>query len=261
MTRESPARATSDKAEVTRDAFLGGQILLDQPRVGYRSAIDGVCLAAALPPVPPDGLILDIGCGTGVVSLCARRRLGAGRVIGLDLDPDAVALARSNAAVNALQDAVAFTTGDLRAWQPPALAAVVASNPPYYEEGTVVPPPQAEKAQAFVLKGLSIADWCARCLTFLAPKGRFCFVLPAGALEPVMGRLSQESGGGVGDLRLFPLWPFAGRPAKRVLLAGRKGVRGPLKLLPGLVLHTAASRYSPEATQVLREGAGLQVFD
>lgn len=50
-------------------------------------------------------VVLDLGCGTGVLSLAALR-LGAGRVVGCDISSLAVEVARSNAERNGLADRV-----------------------------------------------------------------------------------------------------------------------------------------------------------
>jgi ribosomal protein L11 methyltransferase len=47
----------------------------------------------------PDASVLDVGTGTGVLAIAARK-LGAGRVVGVDNDPTSVELARENAALN-----------------------------------------------------------------------------------------------------------------------------------------------------------------
>jgi SAM-dependent methyltransferase len=73
--------------------------------------------------------ILDLGCGAGTLALllagCGRR------VIGTDINPRAVALARWNAAVNGV-DAVEFREGSL--FEPVATDDfdLIVSQPPYY---------------------------------------------------------------------------------------------------------------------------------
>ena len=54
-----------------------------------------------------DGDLLDAGCGSGILSLAALR-LGLRAAVGVDVDPQAVAVAAGNAAANDLQDRVQF---------------------------------------------------------------------------------------------------------------------------------------------------------
>jgi SAM-dependent methyltransferase len=56
--------------------------------------------------------VIDVGCGSGVLSFVAAR-LGAGRVYGTDANPEAIAIARRNAARLGLQDSVDLRTGSL----------------------------------------------------------------------------------------------------------------------------------------------------
>jgi len=46
--------------------------------------------------------VLDYGCGSGILAIAAKR-LGAGEVIGIDIDPQAVQSAKDNAARNAVE--------------------------------------------------------------------------------------------------------------------------------------------------------------
>ena len=52
--------------------------------------------------------VLDVGCGSGVLGLCALG-LGAGRVVAVDLKPDAVEATRRNAALNGMDGRVEAT--------------------------------------------------------------------------------------------------------------------------------------------------------
>jgi ribosomal protein L11 methyltransferase len=49
--------------------------------------------------------VLDIGCGSGILSIAAQR-LGALRVLGIEIDPDAAQVAQRNIQINRLTDSV-----------------------------------------------------------------------------------------------------------------------------------------------------------
>ena len=68
-------------------------------------------LAEAL-EISPGDTVIDVGCGSGVLSFVAAR-LGAERVIGCDLSAEAVEIARRNATLLGLQDRVEFRVGNL----------------------------------------------------------------------------------------------------------------------------------------------------
>jgi ribosomal protein L11 methyltransferase len=70
--------------------------------------------------------VLDVGTGSGVLALAAAR-LGAGRVLAVDVDPDALANARSNSALNGAPPALEFRQADFRS-EPGLQADVVVAN-------------------------------------------------------------------------------------------------------------------------------------
>jgi ribosomal protein L11 methyltransferase len=62
----------------------------------------------------PGGQLLDIGCGSGILSLAAVL-FGCGAAVGVDLDPVAVWVARANARLNHLSTQVSFAAGSVEA--------------------------------------------------------------------------------------------------------------------------------------------------
>jgi ribosomal protein L11 methyltransferase len=58
--------------------------------------------------------VVDLGTGSGILALAARR-FGAKRVVAVDIDPNAIATAETNARLNKIKN-VDFQLGDVRCW-------------------------------------------------------------------------------------------------------------------------------------------------
>ena len=75
--------------------------------------------------------IVDVGTGSGCVALALARELPGADIVGLDISPDALEIARANA-VRLQLDRVRFEQRDVLAGEPPLRAIdFVVSNPPY----------------------------------------------------------------------------------------------------------------------------------
>lgn len=73
-----------------------------------------LCLAALERSVAPGQAVLDVGCGSGVLSIAAAR-LGAGHILATDIDPIAVAATLENWERNELGHGVEVREGSLPA--------------------------------------------------------------------------------------------------------------------------------------------------
>lgn len=249
MAQDSHQEALSD------DCLLGGRVRLSQPAQGYRVAIDPVLLAAGVPAREGE-LVLDLGCGVGAASLCLLARVPGARVTGLELQPEVAALARLNAERNGRTACFSVLEGDILA-PPPDMAPQtydhVMLNPPYLVAGRTWSAEHASKATATQEGRAVLADWLDAALKMVKPRGRLVVIHRADRLSELLMHLH----GRAGEARIFPFWPSAGRPAKRVLLAARKGLASPLALQAGIVLHGPDGDFTPEADAVLRDAEPL----
>jgi len=237
------------------DRLLDGRVVLRQPVAGYRSAIDPVFLAAAVPAHPGER-VLDLGCGVGAALLCLLARVPGLQMVGLELDAELARAAGDNARRNGHGDRVLAIAGDMRR-PPPRLAPGsfdhVLCNPPQHAAERTRPAADAARARANREGDAGVVDWVATAAAMVRPKGSVNFVHRADRLDELLGALH----GRLGEIVVFPLWPGGGRPAKRVILRARKGVATPLVLLPGLVLHEADGSFTAAAEAVLRGGQAL----
>jgi tRNA1(Val) A37 N6-methylase TrmN6 len=239
------------------DALLGGRIVLKQPKIGFRAAIDPVFLAAATPMVA--GRVLDVGAGVGTAALCYAARVPGAQVIGLELQADLTNFARANVVANDLRDRVAIVTGNLLA--PPAAVAGepfdhVMANPPYMPLSRGGAPKNPSRAISMMEGDADLPAWVEFCVSRVKPKGSVTFVHRADRLDDLIVALRTCDTGG---FIVFPLWPGKGRPAKRILVQARRDVRTPLRLTSGLVLHKDDGGYTQAAMSILRGGDALRL--
>jgi tRNA1(Val) A37 N6-methylase TrmN6 len=242
---------------VTDDALLGGRVRLAQPASGYRAAIDPVLLAAAVAARAGER-VLDAGAGVGAASLCLAARVAGCRIVGVERDSALVALFERNIAANGFGDRVSALAGDI-AEPLPALAPGafdrVMINPPYLTAEAADAPPDAGRAAAMVEDAVDLAAWLDFGLAMVRRKGTLTVIHRADRLDALLAALY----GRAGDVAVLPLWPKAGQAARRVIVAARKGIGGPARLLPGLVLHAPGGAYTAEAEAVLRGGGALDL--
>ena len=89
--------------------------------------------------------VLDLGCGCGIVGICAAMRCGQENVVMCDVDPRAVEAARENARLNGLEIAAYVSDGVKDV--PLAGFDLILSNPPYQSDFSV--------AKSFIEKGFN----------------------------------------------------------------------------------------------------------
>jgi tRNA1(Val) A37 N6-methylase TrmN6 len=238
----------------TLDDFLDGRIRLVQPSDGYRAGIDPIFLAASLHPKPREK-ILDVGSGVGGASIFLAARCPGVTVVGLEVQTDLVDFSQTNIQANQLEDRLKMIKGDILS--PPSLLVLnsfdqVMTNPPYYEYNRTQSSPVPGKAQANT-ETVDIGEWIKSCLKFLKPKGVFTMIHRPERLSEILWHLGDQ----VGDLVIYPLWPGSNKPARRVIIQGRKNIRGELRLSAGMILHGGTEKYTSEAEAVLRHAQAI----
>jgi tRNA1(Val) A37 N6-methylase TrmN6 len=237
---------------ISTDTLLGGRVTILQPLEGYRAAIDPVLLAASV-MAQGGQTVLDVGSGTGAVSMCLANRVPGLQITGLDVDEGYCDLARQSMSRNKL--AIDIHQGDLFSL-PQTLRGRqfdhVVSNPPYWSPENNRPPATTRRGAHF-LDGVTLSDWIRTCLSMVANKGVLSLIVPAERVDVVMASLVGKAG----KLCVLPLWPKKGVQAKRVILQATRGSKAGARVSPGLVLHNHDDSYTPEAQKVLHDGQAL----
>jgi tRNA1(Val) A37 N6-methylase TrmN6 len=227
----------TDGCEFTEDAFLGGQLRLRQPKSGHRAGHDAILLAAATPARAGDRVV-DFGAGAGAAGLAVAKRVAGIRLVLVEIDAALAALARDNAAVNAVpaeivaldvtSGAAAFAAAGLS----PDSADVVLMNPPFNDPARHRASPDHGRKSAHVATAGTLDGWIQAARRILKSGGDLTLIWRADGLAEVLAALAP----GFGSLAILPIHGEPTEPAIRVLVSAVKGGRAPTRIHAALML-------------------------
>jgi tRNA1(Val) A37 N6-methylase TrmN6 len=245
----------------TRDAFLGGRLIVSQPGNGFRAGLDSVLLGAAARQ--QSSALLDLGAGVGTAALVAMAhnpRLSATLV---EVDAEVAAVAALNLADNGMAERGRVLTLDVTApGRQRAVAGLpadhfgtVIANPPFFDPARGSAPSEA-RSTARHMDPVAIDRWARTAATHAAPEGEVIFIHAAASLSVLLAGFENR----FGSLTILPLTPRESEPATRVLVRGIKASRAPLTLLASRALHEPEGReFRPEFEAIFR-GTGRLIW-
>ena len=205
--------------------LVGGRVKMR--RGHYNPTSDAVWLAAFAPRGVKSAL--DVGVGTGGVSLCLLAHSPDTHITGIDTSDKMLSACRENAELNGAN--IELINADINTWRTTRTFDLVITNPPYFN-GT----PAKHNAH----HNVDLGTWVARCIARVRPMGTFCIITDATTIACVIAEMSKK----LGDITILPLFG-ARNVAERVLISGRLGSRGISVMNRGLPMN-----YEP----VLRDG-------
>ena len=228
------------------------EVQVYQAKSGYRFSLDALLLAD-FPDIKACRSILELGAGSGVVSLLLAKKYPMARVVGVEVQDGLYKRAVRNAELNGLSCQVHFVHADLRSFHKSApLKGVdlVVSNPPFRSPGTGRISPGDERAAArHELKG-GARDVVKAASLMLKNRGRHCLVYHPDRLAILFKVMSMHS---LEPKRMRMVHSHKDDFARMVLVeAVKEGAPG-LKVLPPLFVYSSLNEYTPE----MREFYGL----
>jgi tRNA1Val (adenine37-N6)-methyltransferase len=192
--------------------------------------------------------MLDIGCGSGILSLMlAQRTAGQIPITAVELDTHAAAQAASNVAASPWPDAIRVIKGDILTYSTAERYALIISNPPFFQDA--LPSQDATRQQARHTDSLPFAALLDKAAQLLAPGGEFCLILPASS----QAAFSTEAKGlGWQCLSLCKVQTKASKPVSRYL---QRWVKADTELdteSSQLLIHDSSGAYSAAYRQLLK---------
>ena len=222
---------------------------LIQKKNGLTFGTDAYLLSAYVTP-SPRALCVDLGSGTGIISLLLAQRGKVARAVGVEVQPDFAALIGRNAALNGLDGRVSALCADVRELSQVALGAhlgeeqgrtadVVVCNPPYMKATSGRRNEHDEKLIARHEVCGDIGDFCAAAARILRFGGRFYAVYRPDRLADLIAAMRES---GLEPKKMTFVHADAESEPSMVLVEARLGGASGMVVTAPLILHTVESR-------------------
>ena len=203
----------------------------------FRPGTDSFLLSS-LPRLRPGLRVCDLGCGTGLLSLLLLQRQRALQVTGMDIQPEAIALAERAAEENGLTDRLSFLCADLRQARRHFVTGsfdLVVCNPPYYPPFSGKTAAETARRTARSETAATLTDICGAAAYLLRWGGSLCLVHKPERLTDVICALRATA---MEPKRLRFVQNRAGDAPSLFLIEGCRGGKPGLSIEPPLILKT-----------------------
>ncbi len=127
----------SKKNETIRIELSGGPVTLESSP-GVHKLYDSTIELAKLLDISPGERVLELGCGSGFLSVTAAK-LGAGEVVAIDRDPRALSAMEENGQLNGVGDRIKVMAGS---WYEPLMPLAGVQNQGNLFDVIIATPPQ-----------------------------------------------------------------------------------------------------------------------
>ncbi len=235
-----PIQSKMSNATERRDSLPGCNYVIWQDAEEFCFTTDAVFLAA-FPHLIKQAKVLELGCGTGAVSLLLAAR-GAAKVVGIDCNQHIIELLRRSIAANSLETVVSAEAADLRElknlYQSESFDLIVA-NPPYRNSG------KRRRVGTAACHELSatLEDFFKIAAYLVKYRGRFTIVqLPERFAECMELALKY----GLQPKKLQWVHSSVDKPAWIFLMEMVKGGSYGLEVLPPLIMYNADGSHSKQ---------------
>ncbi len=215
----------------------------------FRFGLDAVLLAN-FADVKKGNSVIDLGTGTGIISILLAGKTEAKSIVGLEIQEDIAEMADRSVKMNCLEDRVKIVCGDIKESVGRFGASsfdVVVSNPPYMNQGGGLINIRDTKAIARHEILCSLEDVVKSASKLLVSGGQFAMVHRPDRLADIIWFMRKYT---IEPKYIRFVHPTPYKKPNLILIKGSRQGRPQLKMMDPLYVYDGNGNYSKEINEI-----------
>ena len=223
--------------------FKFKQFTIEQSDCAMKVGTDG-CLLGGWFNCSDSKRVLDIGCGTGLITIMAAQRSNA-EITGIEIDSKAAMQARINADNSPWGERIEIINGDLLEYTTEQRFDTIVSNPPYFVNSLKCD--DTSRTLARHSDSLDCRQFFNKCAGLLSENGSISIVIPCDIMNEWKEAAMEQD---LYPTRTMFVKTTPKKAPKRVLIEFRPGIQNE-NMESTLVLESSPGEYSDDAKKIL----------
>ena len=217
---------------------------------GFCFGIDSVLLSDFAKNIKKNSTIVDLGTGTGIISILLSKKTEAKKIYGIELQEEVCDMASRSVLLNNLQDKIEIINKNIKNISDTLginVCDVVVTNPPYKKYGTGLLNEDDSKIISRYEKECTVEDVIKQSFKILKDKGLFYMVHRPDRLVDIIYLMRKYK---IEPKEIRIVYSNIKSKAVLVLIKGIKNAGEELKVLSPLYIYNEDGTYTDEVLKI-----------
>ena len=216
-----------------------------QGELGMRLSTDSVLLGAAVQINCPKN-ILDIGSGSGILSLMMAQKFKEAKITAIDIEKATFETTKLNSQNSKWADRIEAVQADLKKWKSEQKFDLIICNPPYFEKDTFSPSVQKQIARQNSM--LSYKELALFSSKLMAKNAEFWCIVPYNKQQKLISAFLKQNSS---PFYFMNIKSHEHKPYMRTVLGFSAKIKRPT--IQNLCIYKAPKAYSEDFENLTKD--------
>ena len=217
---------------------------------GFKFGIDSILLSDFAKKIKKDSIVLDIGTGTGIISILLSAKTEANKIIGIEIQREVADMAKRSVILNKLENKIEIINDDINnieKYFENNYFDVIVTNPPYQKNNTGL---KSENEKNLISRHeikCTLEDIIKKSFKILKDKGEFYMVHRPERLVDIMYLMRKNK---IEPKELRFVYPKISDKPNLILINSIKNAKQFLKVEKPLIIYNEEGIYTKEVLSI-----------